>query len=90
MAILPQRPPSPSSLTDLTIMRRRASVMPLESFPQQKQDQIAAQVSAPEPPDRWLAFGPPGPRPLAWISSRAWYEWHWSRGIDPDEREGRH
>lgn len=32
------------------------------------------------PPARWLDLG------LAQIESRAWYEWHWERGLTPGSR----
>lgn len=34
-------------------------------------------------PERWNPVGPPGDRPLGWMERRAWWEWHWFRGIDP-------
>lgn len=60
------------------IDQRRSEVYPLEKFPQQKQEQIAQQVAAPTPPPRMICGE------LFAIPSRAWYEWHWARGIDPD------
>lgn len=68
------------------IAKRRAEIMPLDQFSQEKQDEIAAQVAADRPPGQWLSLGPPTPHghPLAQIRSRAWHEWHWARGIDPD------
>lgn len=69
------------------IEKRRSEVYPLEKLPTEIQEKIARQVAADAPPDQWLAIGPPGsPRPLAWIPARGWFEWHWSRGIDPEER----
>lgn len=69
------------------IEKRRAQVFPLDQFPPDRQAEIARLVAAPKPPPKWLALGPPdSPRPLAWIISRAWVEWHWHRGIDPDGR----
>ena len=50
-------------------------VMPLSSFPQWKQDEIARVVARPTPPKRWLRFE------LCQMESRAWYEWHWERGL---------
>lgn len=49
-------------------------VMPLSEFPQWKQDEIAYLVAQPSKPERWLYFVGGS------IESRAWYEWHWSRG----------
>lgn len=55
-------------------------VMPFECFPPVHQERIRQAVMAPKPPNRTidLEFGQ--------IPSRAWYEWHWFRGIDPDNR----
>jgi hypothetical protein len=67
------------------LQRRMAEVMPLSDFSEWKQQEIAEAVAGPKPPPKWLYFGPSdSPRPLAAIESRAWYEWHWQRGIDPD------
>lgn len=45
------------------------------------------EAEAPKPPPRWIDLGPPdSPHPLAAIPNRAWYEWHWVRGIDPDKK----
>jgi len=78
---------APRRTRESVIEERRASVFPLERFPPDKQAEIAAQVAAPQPPDRYFPVGPPdSPRPLAWLPSRGWYEWHWARGIDPDGR----
>jgi hypothetical protein len=49
-------------------------VMPLEEFPPEKRAQIERMVAAPQPPSRWTRLGP------AQIESRAWWEWHWTRG----------
>lgn len=53
-------------------------VMPFGKFPEQKQREIADAVAQPRPPARSIGLY------LAQIPSRAWYEWYWSRGIDPD------
>lgn len=67
------------------IAAARARVYPLEMFPADKQAQIRLAVESPVKPPRWLYFGVPGDfRPLGSMPSRAWYEWHWARGIDPD------
>lgn len=55
----------------------RGSVYPLEWMPPDMQEGIRAAVAEPEPPPRWLNLG------LAQIPSRAWWEWHWQRGMDP-------
>lgn len=36
-------------------------------------------------PDKWTPVGGDSRRPLAWITPRAWHEWHWFRGHDPRE-----
>lgn len=53
--------------------------MPFDDFDIDKQRQLAAAAMADERPDKWLHLG------HAIIESRAWYEWHWHRGIDPDK-----
>lgn len=58
---------------------RQFEVYPLEKFPKDKQAEIAWQVAQPRPPAKWLDLG------LAMIPSRAWYEWHWQRGVDPEK-----
>ena len=74
------------STRDRAIAKRRAEIMPLTDFDQEKQAEIAAKVAEPFPPEQWIYFGVKGSnRPLASIRSRAWYEWHWDRGINPDE-----
>lgn len=49
-------------------------IMPLSEFPDYKQAEIAEAVAQPFPPEKWLRFTG------AQIESRAWYEWHWTRG----------
>lgn len=62
-------------------------IMPLKDFDQEFQDHVAEIVKLPKPPPRWLSLGPSdSPFPLAQIESRAWYEWHWARDIDPTRR----
>lgn len=53
-------------------------VMPLDEFPETEQRAIAEAVAQPEPPPKWIDLG------LARIVSRAWCEWHWARGLDPE------
>jgi hypothetical protein len=61
-------------------------VLALKYFPEAHQREIAAQVALPEPPARWIAYGgPDSGRPIAWMESRGWYEWHWQRGRYPGE-----
>lgn len=63
---------------------RRRNAMPLEQFPPEHRRMIQELADAPEPPERWRHFGDPeSRRPLAWMESRAWLEWHWQRGIYP-------
>lgn len=60
--------------------------MPLSEFDEEKQASIAALVALPDPPEKQIYFGTAGDlRPHATIPSRAWYEWHWQRDIDPDK-----
>ena len=65
---------------DQQIAKRRAEVFPLEQFPPEKREEIARLVAQDWPPPKWLRFG------LAQMVSRAWYEWHWERGINPHSR----
>jgi hypothetical protein len=66
-----------------TLRRHRA--MPLEQFPPDHRAHIQHLVEQPTKPPRYLALGFEGdPRALGQIESRAWWEWHWQRGIDPD------
>ena len=51
-----------------------------EIFPPAKCEEIEALALADKPPPRWLTFE------LFQLESRAWYEWHWIRGIDPTKR----
>lgn len=50
-------------------------VMPLSEFPPAEQARILHAVEQPRPPERWISLG------LARITSRAWSEWHWARGL---------
>ena len=56
-------------------------VMPLSEFAPDKRAEIERLAAADAPPPRWLSLGP------AQIMSRAWYEWHVRRGLNPDRRE---
>lgn len=58
-------------------------VMPFSDFPAEHQARIAAAVEQNRPPSPWLHLG------VATIPSRAWYEWHWHRGIDPEKKRPR-
>lgn len=60
------------------------TVLPLSEFTESHRAEIEAKVAADSPPDKWIYLGPSdSPYPLAVIESRAWYEWHWARGIYP-------
>ena len=89
-SILDQPPASqaaPTRAARRRIERRRAESFPLEDLPADMRAEIAAEVAAHTPPLRWFPVGAPDSRqPLAWLESRGWYEWHWSRGIDPLSR----
>jgi hypothetical protein len=67
------------------IEKLRAQVLPLDEFPAAHREHILTLVAQPDPPNKWIALGPEDSAyPLAWIPSRAWAEWHWARGIDPN------
>lgn len=59
---------------------RQYDVFPLDQFSIGKQFDIACAVSEPSPPEKWLSFV------LCQMPSRAWYEWHWQRGVNPDAK----
>lgn len=50
-------------------------VMPLTDFPLAERLAIGDAVLADKKPEQWLDLR------LAMIPSRAWFEWHWARGI---------
>lgn len=58
----------------------RGDIMPMWCFPIDKRREIERAVLADSPPEKWLYFI--GCK----METRAWYEWHWHRGIDPDKR----
>ena len=60
--------------------KRRARALPLDEFPSEHRARIIKAVAAPNPPKKYIDLG------LASIVSRAWFEWHWQRGIDPESR----
>lgn len=64
---------------------RHRRAMPLNRFSFEHQQQIADDVARPKPPPRWRNIGGEF-RPIAQIENRAWWEWHWQRGIDPDKK----
>lgn len=53
--------------------------MPLHRFPPDHQARIAEAVSQPTPPEKWRNLA------TARIPNRAWWEWHWQRGIHPEK-----
>lgn len=59
---------------------QRRNVMPLTEFSDDHLVRIMREVASDTKPAYWLDFE------LCQIPSRAWYEWHWQRGIDPDAR----
>jgi 5-methylcytosine-specific restriction endonuclease McrA len=60
--------------------------MPLEMFSEEHRLEILQQVELPHPPEKWIYLGVlSSGKPSCRIESRAWYEWHWARGIDPDK-----
>lgn len=50
-------------------------VMPLSEFPEAKRARIEELAAGDRPPSRWIDVCG------GQIESRAWYEWHWSRGL---------
>jgi hypothetical protein len=50
-------------------------VMPLSDFPAEHRERIQAAIDRPKPPPRWITV------PGAQMQSRAWWEWHWTRGL---------
>lgn len=58
----------------------RARAFPLVGFPDSHLIEIRLDVESSVKPPYWYDLE------LAQIPSRAWYEWHWQRGIDPDSR----
>jgi len=54
--------------------------IPLSELSPEKRRAIEEAVARPDPPPRFLRL------PFAEIPSRAWYEWHWARNINPDRK----
>lgn len=50
-------------------------IMPLWEFGREHRERIEASVALRKPPEQWLKGE------LAWLPSRAFYEWHWTRGL---------
>jgi len=59
---------------------RRRSAYPLTGLPDSILARICVDVEQDHKPSQWLDLG------IAQIPSRAWWEWHWQRGIDPEAR----
>lgn len=69
------------------VVERWEHIMPLHYFGDDHLAWIEEQVSWETPPERYWYAGAPGSfRPLAQMDNRAWWEWHWSRGIYPETR----
>ena len=62
------------------IAEQQARVTPLHDLPLDYQDEIAWEVAQDTPPPAEISFE------LCIMPNRAWYEWHWQRGMDPHER----
>lgn len=61
--------------------------MPLEEFSAAAQAEIERLAHLPTPPPKWKRLHYPGTAEvMAEVPSRAWHEWHWFRGIDPEAR----
>lgn len=63
-------------------MSVRENALPLSEFSQAHRESIQALVALPTPPPKWISLS----GGLAQIRSRAWWEWHWQRGFDPEAR----
>jgi hypothetical protein len=59
------------------------AILPLTEFSEAERQEIERLAAAPTKPPRWMSLG------FALIQSRAWYEWHRLRGIDPWARRDR-
>ena len=55
-------------------------VAPLTNFSEEARERIGLAVIGPKPPDEWLKFVG------CQMRSRAFMEWFWYRGVDPDSR----
>ena len=75
--------------TPRTVQRRRRIIERSGSlaFPlhlMQNAQQIIWDADEDEKPERTFPVGSPdSAHPLAWLDRRAWWEWHWIRGVDP-------
>lgn len=63
----------------------RSKVMPLESFPAAHRSRIQELVARDRPPPRELSFRDSSGRVYCSMPSRAFYEWYWQRGREPDQ-----
>lgn len=60
-------------------------IAPLALFGEESRRWIQAESVQPTKPPKWISYGNPADaRPIAQLVSRAWYEWHYRRGRDPD------
>lgn len=62
------------------MIRAQVTPAPLADFPPDERAEIERLASAPTKPPRWLDLG------LVQLPSRAWFEWHARRGINPGRR----
>ena len=66
-----------NSTTKRRPRKTRREPAPLSMFDDEKRAEIERLANAPTPPPKWIDLF------MARITSRAWYEWHIRRGIDP-------
>ena len=65
-------------------------ITPLAELSEDIQEEVRLALLSPSPPPRWIGKGPSdSPRPLAYIQSRSWYEWHLARGRNYRGAKGR-
>ena len=62
------------------IEKRGGTAMPLHLM----DVTIIYEADEDEKPEQWMPVGGGGPAPLAWLPRRAWFEWFWLRGRDPE------
>lgn len=76
-------PASRATAAHRSAARARANAYPLGELPKHIELAIRAAVSKPTPPPKWVHFI------HCSMPSRAWYEWHWARGINPELKRER-
>lgn len=69
--------------------RRRGGMLPhdcaIAKWPDSRRRDVFLAVVHPKPPPKWLLLGTlSSGGPMAAIPSRAYAEWYWHRGIDPE------